>query len=481
MNLETTQHAQTRQHLLDTLAKLGSLTVAEDNLRFEGTAFILPEQMKGRVDDAIEFLRTWQDAQSKRTRLNRTFRYRPLDGAAAFDRAMRRLFGASGIGQSTKGMMGEEDPQLISVPTGLDTTIQVPWGDVGFSPLEAVFSLGSTKTPEDGWCFQLSVNTPRKYRQHIEAFFNVVQDELDKGSIYRGKAITAAQEPGFIDTSVVDRRKVVYSEDVMTQLDANVWSVIRHADVMKEIGLPVKRQVLLYGPYGTGKTSAGVITAQEAVLNGWTYIQVRPGDDLFEALKTAQLYGPAVLLFEDIDIIATNTGVQVSKILDALDGVTNKGAQVIALFTTNHVDSLHKGLMRPGRLDAVVELGGLDIAGARRLVEVKVPQHLLDVDGTDWEAVGLAYAGLLPAFATEAIDRAQRYAIARSGGVPQVISGTDLISAAHGIRAQVKMMDDAPEIRERADLNAAFAEITAGVLAEHVVDYDGDNLPIKRQ
>jgi hypothetical protein len=80
----------------------------------------------------------------------------------------------------------------------------------------------------------------------------------------------------------------------------------------------------------------------------------------------------------------------------------------------------------------------------------------------------------LPAFATEAIGRALRYAIARSGGVPQVITGDDLIAAANGLRTQVRMMEDAPELSHSGSVDEAIAAILQG----HVVNYDGDNLPI---
>lgn len=470
-------HERTRDAILKTLAELGSLQVAEDSLRFEGSSFVLPAAMAGNVAGAVAYLQAWDRAQNTRHSMRRTFRYRPYDGAAAFDRAMRRLFGTSGLGASTKGMMGENPPQLITVETGLNSSAQVPWGAVEFSPLEATFYLDDTRTPEDGTVFYLAVEAPKRYTQHIEALFQMIEEELKTGSIYRGQAITAAVTPKFIDTSVVDRSRLVFSDEVTTQLQANVWSVIQHADAMRAVGLPVKRQVLLYGPYGTGKTSAGVVTAQEAIAHGWTYIQVRPGDDLFEALKTATLYAPAVVMFEDIDTISTRTNVDVSRILDALDGVTSKGTQVLAIFTTNHVESLHRGLMRPGRLDAVIELAGLDEGATRRLVTATVPAALLATD-VDWMKVGAAFSGLLPAFATEAIGRALRYSIARSGGVPQMITGDDLVSAAEGIRVQVRMMEDAPEASGANSVDAAIERI----FQAHSVETDnGDKWPMVKK
>ncbi|MBQ1047834.1 AAA family ATPase [Micromonospora sp. C51] len=472
-----TENQRLREEILARLSELGGQRVKDDALIFEGTKFVLPANMEGRVDDAIEYLEDWKEAQEEDYAYSREFRYRPWDGAAAFDRAMKRLFGTTGLGARTVSFFGSRPPEYRTIDVAHGQTTQVPWGKVAFKPLSATFELGVSMHDDFGLVFALSVNAPKKYRTHIEAFFAVVEDELTTGSIYKGRAITAADTPQFINTSTVDPSRVVYSDDVMTQLNANVWSVLRYADTMRQIGLPLKRQVLLYGPYGTGKSLAGMLTAQEAERHGWTYIQVRPGDDLGNALRTAQIYAPAVVMFEDVDQINTDSTQGVAQLLDILDGVTNKGVEVMALFTTNHEDRLHRGMMRPGRLDAVIELAGLDAGGTKRLVEAVVPAHLRSTS-MDWDAVAQAFDGLLPAFAKEAIDRAQRYAIARSGGVPQVIEARDLVDAAAGIRQQVKMMEDAPLATNKDSLGAALTRTVSSALQGHHVDHFGDALRI---
>lgn len=472
-----TENERLQVEILETLAKLGGLRVQDDALIFTGEKFILPANMAGRVDDAIEYLEEWRDNQDEQYAYGRMFKYRPWDGAAAFDRAMKKVFGSGGVGKATHTMFGSYPPEYETVDVGHNTTMQVPWGRVGFKPLGAVFTLERTHAPEFGAVFYLSVTAPKRYRAHIEAFFQVVEAELKTASIYRGKAITAAETPTFLDTSKIDRSRVVYSDEVMRQLDANVWSAITHADTLRSVGLPIKRQVLLYGPYGTGKTMAGMLTAQVSEASGFTYIQVRPEDDLYGALRTAQLYAPAVVMFEDIDSIPTTKTTSVAQLLDVLDGVTNKGVEVMALFTTNHPDRLHRGMMRPGRLDAVIELSGLDEAGVRRLVEVTVPESLRSPD-LDWSVIGKAFDGLLPAFAKEAIDRAQRYAIARSGGVPQVIATADLVDAADGMRVQVQMMAEAPLATDADTLAGALTATVNAAVQGHKLGEGHHFVPI---
>lgn len=462
---KTTHADKVRAALLDTLAALGGLNVTDDDIRFEGSKIVLPETYQGRVPDAILYLKNYVKAQENHYEYSRTFKYRPWDGANAFQNAMMKLFGTTGIGKATVTMFGSNPPQMVSIDTGVNESIQVPWGEVSFDPLEATFTLSAAKDREYGLLFQLSVDAPKKYRKHIDAFFQFVDQELRENSIYKGKAINGAEMPGFLNTHLVDPKSVVYSDEVLTQLNANLWTLIDHTEEMRRLRIPLKRAILLEGPYGTGKSLAGALTAQRAVANGWTYILCRPGqDDLFDVLKTAQLYAPAVVWFEDIDTVASGGSQnEISKLLDALDGITNKGGEVIAGFTTNFVDQIQKGVLRPGRLDAVIHIGELDRSGFEKLTKNLVPDHLLDKN-VDYDLVAKAFTGFLPAFATEAISRAMRYSVARNNGKPDSITTDDLVNAAIGLRPQYALMNGAKEGANKATLDGVITEKVENVL-----------------
>lgn len=466
-----------RAAILAALDSLGGLSVKEDTLAYEGTRFVLPESMRGNIDRALAFLREYQEQQEEEYEYSRVYPFRPYDGAAAFDRTMTRLFGSTGIGQATWSFFaGKQPPQLKTINTGPGQTTQVPWGEIRFGALDATFTTGGTRDEHGGLLFELSVTAPRKHRRRIEGFFDAVGEELARNSIYRGKAITGStDEPAFLDVSSIDPEQVVYSADVMTQLGANLWALLDHTATMRKLGIPLKRAVLVEGPYGTGKTLAGALTAQRAVANGWTYVLCRPGvDDLMNTLRTAQLYAPAVVWFEDIDTVGSGgNAMYVSRLLDALDGVTAKGAEVVAGFTTNHVDKLQKGLLRPGRIDTVIHIGELDAAGIERLVRVVVPAELLGE--VDFAKVATAFTGYVPAFAREAIDRAMRYSIARNGGYPDQVTTADLVNAAQGLRAQHNLMeaatDRAPAVTIDTLLTGRVEEVMGRTVAiERVYD-----------
>ena len=452
-----------RQAALDVLAEIGGKLTAEEDVIFKGRKLVIPENMELR--DAIRFLRDKEAEDEESMMFARTFNYRPWDGARATQAAFRRAFGMMRQ-KASMGMFGPNPPQLRSIPVSVDEEEQVPWGNVTIPMLKgATFTLGAVRDPEMGQMFSLSCEAPRKFRFHIEGVFNLVRDELANNSMYRGKAFDGQEMPKFLDLAGVNPEQVIYSDDVVTQLEANVWTLLRHTARLRELGTPLKRAVLFEGPYGTGKTLAAYLTARLCVENGWTFVYCRPGrDDLRDVMATAQLYQPAVVFFEDVDVVGEKGDADaVSDLLDIFDGIQAKGTEIVAVLTTNHVERIHKGMMRPGRLDAVIHVGALDPAGIRRLVEATVPSDLLDTE-IDWAAVAESMEGYVPAFCREATDRAVRYNLARNGGEVTRLSTADFVDAATGLRPQFALMEGAGEGTRSDGLGAALARTVEGAV-----------------
>lgn len=474
-----TAHSEATAAALAALDKLGKRTVQDDSVKFTGTQFVVPESFSNNLPDAAKFLLGIHEQEKKRFQFGRTFPYRPWDGAAAFNRALKRVFGTAGLGKTIPaGMFSpEQPPELRSIQVGVNKSEQVPWGLIEMPPIKATFSLGFGKDKEKGILFHVDVEAPRMYRTQIEGFFDVVQAELETGSIYRGKAFDGAGMPNFLDLSWLDNTPAIYSDEVMTQLAANVWTLIKHTDQVRAAGLPLKRAILLEGPYGTGKSLACALTARLAEENEWTFIQCRPGkDDVFETLKTAELYAPAVVQFEDIDTIAADgDATQISRLLDAMDGIGNKGAGVVCIFTTNNVEKIQKAVMRPGRIDAVIHIGALDKNGVEALVRASIPADRLGKN-IDWDAVYAAMQKFLPAFVKEACGRAVRYELARGNGKSGRIETPDIVAAAQGLQRQLDLMNGAHEgPKPLPTLDAQFRNLVrAGVDGTDVLDGDGD-------
>src|SRR5207342_1225523 len=99
----------------------------------------------------------------------------------------------------------------------------------------------STTSRAYGPLFHIQVTCARKYKAHVEGLFQVIEEELEKNSIYKGKAVDGNAEPEFLDLRGVDPATVVYADETVRQLEANIWSVVRHTDTLREMKIPRKR------------------------------------------------------------------------------------------------------------------------------------------------------------------------------------------------------------------------------------------------
>lgn len=131
-----------------------------------------------------------------------------------------------------------------------------------------------------------------------------------------------------------------------------------------DLGIPWRRGYLLYGPPGTGKTSIAYALAGELHLKlcALSLTNSRLNDQTIADLlqKTPPR---SLILIEDIDAFFvardkqdTRIEVSFSGLLNALDGVAAQEGRIVFL-TTNHLDRLDRALIRPGRVDQVIELG----------------------------------------------------------------------------------------------------------------------------
>lgn len=460
------------------LSALGGNKVRkEDSLKFEGNSFVVPAVYQNDIDSAIKFLKEYKDTQEAPVEITRVFDYRYHDVAHAVHLALKEVWGYTGKGVAIKTMFGDIEPAFLDVKTGINSTVQVPFNRLSFLPLHGHIDIGYTRHATKGFLGKIDIKAPRYLRDAVEGFYKVVEKNLREASIYRGKAfmLTPNNEIEFLDLSKYKREDVVYSADALAHIEANLWVVLRNMQLMRDTGQSIKRAILLEGPFGTGKSMTGYLTALEAVANDVTFIFVKPGADLNEAMQTAQLYAPAVVFFEDIDVLQSDDPEEVSRLLDTFDGLGGKGKEIVAVLTTNNKENIHKGMLRPGRLDSVIHIGAPDLEGVQKLVEVKLRQTGVELVDIDWAAVYEVCKDFMPAFVGEAAGRAFRYAMVRQGGKPTELNTDDLVNACKGLRDQHDLMLGAHEVQPPETLTTAMEKMVAKVLENsYAVDGDGD-------
>lgn len=404
---------------------------------------------------------------------SRIFKFRPWDGANALQLALKKVFGTAGEGAMQMTMFGPQPPEKIQIEVGVNKEISVPWGNINFPLLDAVITTGVSRNVDFGDLFRLSVKAPKKHGAAIEGLFVAIEEELKTNSIYRGKAFVGVERPMFIDPHRIERKKVVYAEDVFVRLENSIWGPIRTAELQRKEKLSVNVKAVLHGPYGTGKSLALGLTAQTAIENGWTFIQCTTGkDDLKQVMQTAALYSPCVVGIEDIDVLAAASSEEDnSKLLELFDGISVKNNEVMVVMTSNKAADMHKGMLRAGRIDAAIEIGPLDQAGVEKLIKVSIPEGKLDPK-MDWPAVHEAMEGFEPAFIKETFVSAMRAAIVRTESLNYRLSTKDFIAAALLLRPQHDLHNNAKDKREQLGIHDLIGEIVAEQLKGHKVDLD---------
>ena len=220
------------------------------------------------------------------------------------------------------------------------------------------------------------------------------------------EAALGETEPSALRGIVVESPDVAFDDvgglsEPKRELSRSIEWPLRHPDAFRRLGIDAPSGVLLYGPPGTGKTMlaravAATTNANFLPVNGPELLDKYVGESeraVRELFRRARANAPAVIFFDEMDALAParaqggdgSSGAPervVSQLLTELDGmVPREGVTVIA--ATNRPDRLDKALLRPGRLDRLVEVPMPDREARRRIFEV----HARDrpIDGVDFD------------------------------------------------------------------------------------------------
>ncbi len=411
----------------------------------------------------------------------------PLDGAVAFMDALDDIYGFVAK-VNTPGFWGSSPPTMIGVPTGPNTSRQVPWGRVEI-PGVAGYLNTSMKVTTAGPRFLLEGETKQRHLHEIEAVVSRIKERLKTHSIYKGKAIKldlswirnggprafdpTGHAPKFsIPVEKVVESDLIFPEAVERDIDLGLFTPIECTDQCRKHGVPLKRGVLLAGDYGTGKTLTAYVTAKKAVNNGFTFIYLANVLDLAQAFQFAAMYSPAVIFSEDVDrVLGQDERTEaMDAILNSFDGVDTKQNDLITVLTTNHLDRLSQAILRPGRCDTLVQVTRPDADAAARLVQL-YGRGLIAVDA-DFNRIGQALADHLPAEIREAVERAKLAAIRRlskegrlkkkTDSIQGEVREQDVLAAVHAMEAQHKLLEP-KNLDNRSPVEKAAEELGYGI------------------
>lgn len=449
-----------------TLDKAQPKIAVADIVRF-GEKLVIPDGMA--LDEAMALLKRRQEYDSQATTLVATFEAFPYDGAVMLDRVLNRRYGWSPqIG--TPGFFRENPPTLVWVNTGHAQVQQVPWGRFKLPNVEGWIETDVDRSA-GRFRFRIISEVLRRDEPVVKALLDELRQEIATNSIYRGKAIriqfldndgheVGLPEPKFLDTDSVNPEMLILSEHLHRAVQTNLFTPItRSADCMLN-GIAIKRGVLLGGTFGTGKTMIAHVASKLAVDAGITFLYISKAAELAHAIEFARQYqSPACVIFcEDIDReVSGERTEEMDDILNTIDGIDSKTSNIIVVLTTNAIHDIHPAMLRPGRLDAVLDITPPDAKAIERLIRAYAADAL--EDGIDLAPVSAVLAGNIPAVIAEVVKRAKLSQLSLQAPDTRVTKlGSDaLLDAALTIQAQVKLLNPtAPEPSNR--LHDVFVE-----------------------
>ena len=430
------------------------------NIVQHGEEIILPELMS--IDDAIDTLQRRRDYMNESVEISRAYDAFPWDGANALANVLTERFGWV-AGETIPGgfFTPDQEPQTIEVETAPGVTRGIPWGRFSIPNVRGYIEC-DVQRKENRFCFAIEASVSRLDEQFIRKLFDDVQNELNRNSIYAGKAIKIRfrndngkalpmPEPKFLRTNLT-RDDLIYSQDVQDAIETNLFTPIERVQDCIANDIPVKRGVLLGGPYGTGKTLAATVAARVAVDNNVTFIYVPRADELADAIKFAQQYQTTacVVFCEDIDrAMSGERSVKMDDILNILDGIDTKNGNVITVLTTNHLENINPAMLRPGRLDAVINVSAPDAKAAEALVRL-YGQNAIAAD-EDLTAAGKLLEGNIPAVIAEVVKRAKlvQLRLQEPGTKVERVTGAAVAEAARTMDNQIQLLKDQSKPKDK--------------------------------
>ncbi|MDH3353069.1 MAG: CDC48 family AAA ATPase [Nanoarchaeota archaeon] len=229
------------------------------------------------------------------------------------------------------------------------------------------------------------------------------QELLKEISIKREDFVYAMKmvEPSAMREVLIKKPNVRWTDvaglaDAKEKLKELVELPLLKPELYRAAGIKPSKGVLLFGPPGTGKTLLAKAVATEAnanfisikgpeLISKWVGESEKRVRDIF---KKAKQVSPAIIFFDEFDSIskARGSGIGndssekvVNQLLTELDGVEEL-ENVMIIAATNRKDLIDPAIIRPGRIEAHVELTNPDKETIEEIFKIHTRNMPLEKD-----------------------------------------------------------------------------------------------------
>ena len=260
-----------------------------------------------------------------------------------------------------------------------------------------------------------------------QEFLDALKSLAKEHSVFRGRVVRfTADVHGNIDCAfdprpALERDELILPPSTIEGIEAHAIGIAETADRLRSFDRHLKRGLLLYGPPGTGKTLtirylvSRLETATVFVLTGTAMAWLR------FVTKLATELTPAVIVLDDVDLIAEDRNLggmsprrHLFDLLDAMDGL-HEDSDVLFVCTTNRPETLEKAISaRPGRIDQAVAVELPDADCRRRLIGLY--GRGLDLSLSDVDTIVARTEGVTASFVKELLRKASVIAVLETPG-----------------------------------------------------------------
>jgi len=274
--------------------------------------------------------------------------------------------------------------------------------DVDFDEI-AQKTIGFTGADIEVLCKEAALKSIKPYFNELKSIQEKVPTQiLDKIKVTRQNFLDSLKmvEPSAMREVLINKPHVTWNdvgglEEAKEKLRELVELPLVRPDLFEKAGIKPAKGILLSGPPGTGKTLLAKAVANEANAN---FISVK-GPELIskwvgesekhvrEIFKKARQVAPAIVFFDEFDSISKARGTSISdstervvnQLLTELDGIEEL-EKVVVIAATNRKDLIDPSLLRPGRIDEVIELDIPDKKTREKIFEVHTRNMSLSKD-----------------------------------------------------------------------------------------------------
>ena len=274
--------------------------------------------------------------------------------------------------------MKENIPETLSPEESADKIFEL--SGVKFEP-DIALDLWS-KILQHKWLLSEKVGRDVGFRTACIDFLENMEQAVVEYTTYKRRDILKEMGAQTIGREVWDT--ISDSQPPKQLVQRRIILPLTEEELSKKHGVTPPKTIIFFGPPGTGKTH--FVKAIAGALSWW-YIEIAPsmlmvdgvdrvGANLRRIMEKARQLEKAVIFIDEFEELAGNRDNAdrleksvTNEFLKQVPQFKNEANKVLLMCATNYIQHLDAALLRPGRFDCIIPVGGLNEEERRVILE----------------------------------------------------------------------------------------------------------------